>query len=237
MHIGILQTGHVADALIGDHGDYDEIFRTFLAGHGFGFSNYAVVDGAFPEGPESCDAWLITGSKHGTYEALPWIAPLEALIRAIHGAGLPMVGICFGHQIVAQALGGKVEKFAGGWAAGRKVYEFDGLGPVALNAWHQDQVTGLPPGARVVARNDFCANAALAYGEQVLTIQAHPEILNPYLQGLLDVRAPGVVPRAEIDAARSAIGLPLDDRRIADHFASFFRAAAARRGRAEAAHA
>lgn len=237
MHIGILQTGHVADALIPDHGDYDTMFETFLSGRGFTFTNFAVVDDVFPDRPDQCDAWLLTGSKFGAYEGHPWIARLEDFIRAAHAADVPMAGICFGHQVIAQALGGRVEKFAGGWAAGRKEYAFEGLGTIALNAWHQDQVTAVPPGARVVGSNDFCANAALVYGDAILTVQPHPEIRNPYLEGLLDVRAPGVVPQDEIEAARAGIGKPLDDVRIADQIADFLIAAHARRHPTkEAAH-
>ena len=101
MNIGILQTGHLTDEVAAIEGNYDRIFSTILAGHGFTPLVFPVVDGVFPEGPQAADGWLITGSKHGVYEAHDWIPPLEALIRDIHAAGQPMVGICFGHQIIA----------------------------------------------------------------------------------------------------------------------------------------
>ena len=99
-------------------GDYDALFRDLLAGHGFDFVTFAVLDGEFPASVEDADAWLITGSRHGVYEDHDWIPPLEALIRKIDARRLPLVGVCFGHQIIAQALGGKVEKFKGGWSVG-----------------------------------------------------------------------------------------------------------------------
>jgi GMP synthase-like glutamine amidotransferase len=222
MKIGILQTGHSPDEVRGDLGDYSDMFAQLLGGHGFDFVTFNVVDGEFPAGPDAADGWLITGSKHGAYEDHPWIAPLEALIRAIRDAGKPLIGVCFGHQIIAQALGGKVEKFAGGWAVGPMDYRFDDE-TLTLNAWHQDQVTVLPEGARVLASNDFCAHAALAYGDRILTIQPHPEFGRPLIEGLITHRAPGVVPPPQIEAARASLDRPLDSTRFADRMAAFFK--------------
>lgn len=222
MKIGILQTGHSPDEVRGALGDYSDMFARLLGGHGFDFVTFNVVDGQFPAGPDDADGWLITGSKHGAYEDHPWIPPLEDLIRAIRDAGKPLIGVCFGHQIIAQALGGKVEKFAGGWAVGPTNYDF-GDEIMTLNAWHQDQVTVLPEGAKVLASNDFCANAALAYGDTILTIQPHPEFGKPLIQGLITHRAPGVVPADQIAAARDKLDAPLDSNRFADRMAAFFK--------------
>ncbi|NIZ15759.1 type 1 glutamine amidotransferase, partial [Phaeobacter sp. HF9A] len=164
MKIGILQTGRAPDELKPATGDYDDMFRHLLAGQGFDFDTYPVLEGVFPDGPEAADGWLITGSKFGAYEDHDWIPPLEDLIRQIHARKMPLVGVCFGHQIIAQALGGKVEKFDGGWSVGHTDYTLDGT-PLRLNAWHQDQVVELPAEARVIGQNDFCANAFLAYGD------------------------------------------------------------------------
>jgi GMP synthase (glutamine-hydrolysing) len=227
MRIGILQTGHAPDAVRPAHGDYPDLFQRLLAGQGFTFATWAVVDGEFPPGPEAADGWLITGSRHGAYEDHPWIPPLESLIRAIRDAGRPLVGVCFGHQIIAQALGGKVEKYAGGWSVGRTEYDFGGE-TIALNAWHQDQVTVLPPGATVCGTNDFCAHAALVYGDRIFTVQAHPEFHRDFTADMIEKRGRGIVPDPLLDAAKDRLPLSLDDRRMADRIAAFLRAGAAR---------
>ena len=222
MNIGILQTGHAPDALMPETGDYADLFKRLLGDHDFDFTVYDVVDMQFPDDVHAADGWLLTGSKHGAYEDHPFIAPLETFIRDAYAAAVPMVGICFGHQIIAQALGGKVEKFAGGWAVGRQTYDWQGQ-TVALNAWHQDQVTQRPDGAEVVATNDFCENAALVYGDRIFTVQAHPEFENDFTRKLGDARGEGVVPAPLLEAARAAQHAPIDNRSIADQMARFFK--------------
>lgn len=222
MKIGILQTGHAPDPLIGPFGDYDALFAKLLSGNDFEYQTFNVVDGEFPPGPDAAEGWIVTGSRHGAYEDHPWIPPLEQLIRDIRASGLPMIGVCFGHQIIAQALGGKVEKFAGGWSIGRTEYMLDGE-PVAMNAWHQDQVTELPPDARVLASNDFCENAVLAYGDTVWTVQPHPEFNADFIDGLIQSRGRGVVPDALLDRAANQLSAPVDNGRMARFMADFLK--------------
>ncbi len=222
MKIGILQTGHAPDELRPARGDYDAHFARLLAGQGFDFQTYNVVDMEFPDSINACDGWLITGSRHGVYEDHAFIPPLEQLIRDIYAAGIPLVGVCFGHQIIAQALGGHVEKFKGGWAVGRKEYDWNGE-KVALNAWHQDQVIAPPEGARVVAKNAFCENAALVYDNRAFTVQAHPEFDTAFIEGLATYRGPGVVPDAELHEANANLDKPVDNNLLAAKIAQFFK--------------
>ncbi|MEJ6397749.1 type 1 glutamine amidotransferase [Yoonia sp. 208BN28-4] len=222
MKIGILQTGHAPEELRPLSGNFSNLFEKFLDGNGFDFVVYNVVDMAFPDTIRDCDGWLITGSKHGAYEDHPFIAPLETFIRDCYAADIPMVGVCFGHQIIAQALGGKVMKFEGGWAVGRQSYDWQGE-TIYLNAWHQDQVVALPEGAEVCASNDFCANAALVYGQKAFTVQAHPEFDGAFVDGLATYRGPGVVPDGLLDTVRANIDAPVDNARLAQQVVSFFK--------------
>lgn len=223
MLIGILQTGLAPDVLVDKSGDYPDMFEKMLAGHGFTFRTYRVVDGILPASVTECDGWLITGSRHGAYEDHPWIPRLEAFIRDSYAAHVPLVGICFGHQIIAQAMGGKVEKFSQGWAVGPTDYDFDGE-TITLNAWHQDQVTRKPEAAKVIASNAFCANAALLYDDRAFTVQAHPEFRSDFVDGLMQTRGKGVVPQDRMDSANSRLADPLQDQAIAARIAAFFKA-------------
>ena len=221
MRIGILQTGLAPDALSPAMGDYPDMFARLLAGHGFTFRTFRVVDGVFPATVHACDGWLITGSRHGTYEDHPWIPPLEAFIRDSFAARVPMVGVCFGHQIIAQAMGGKVERFDGGWAVGAQDYAF-GDQTLTLNAWHRDQVTRAPADAKVVASNDFCTNAALLYDDRAFSVQAHPEFQSDFVDGLMRTRGKGVVPDDLLAAAALRLTEPNQNQTMANQIAAFF---------------
>lgn len=223
MLIGILQTGHSPEGLIEDYGDYGDMFVKLLDGNGFSFRIWSVVDGDFPASAREADGWLITGSRHGAYEDLAFIPPLEGLIREIYTAGIPLVGVCFGHQIIAQALGGKVEKYSGGWSVGATEYLLADGRQIALNAWHQDQVTERPEGAEVLASSPFCENAILAYGDRAYTVQAHPEFTAGFVKGLIDTRGRGKVPDALLDQADNRLTQPLANSGIAASMAEFFK--------------
>lgn len=205
MKIGILQTGRSPDELRKKHGDYDDLFKTLLSGRGFRFDTYPVLDGVLPSGPEAADGWLITGSKFGAYEDHDWIPPFEDFLRRTYARGVPIVGICFGHQILAQALGGKVSRYKGGWAVGPVTYR-NALGhdPLTMLAWHQDQVTVLPDKARVLAGNDFCPYGVLSYGNRALTMQPHPEFTPGFLADLIETRR-DLLPKQIADKAAMAV--------------------------------
>ena len=223
MKIGILVTGHAPDMMIGETGDYDHMFSVLLADDDFEFQGYHVVDGEFPKhGAPEADGWVITGSKHGAYEDHDWIRPLENLIRDIDQSKKPMLGVCFGHQIIAQALGGKVEKFKDGWSVGKTTYEVEGQ-DVTLHGWHQDQVVTRPDRARVLGGNDFCENGILAYDDHIWTVQLHPEYGPDFLQGLIDHRGRGVVPDALLAKAEAGLAGPDDNAKTAEFMKAFLK--------------
>ena len=222
MRIGILKCGQSPEVIRGELGDYDTMFETLLAGRGFDFASYHVEAMEFPASVHDADGWLLTGSRHGAYEDHAFIPPLEAFIRAAYAAHVPLVGICFGHQIIAQALGGRVEKYAGGWAIGAQDYVFEGA-PVTLNAWHQDQVVERPAGALPVASNGFCENAALVYDDRAFTVQAHPEFGDAMIGGLIEHRS-GTVPPDLVAQAKTRMTGAGPSMALADRIAQFFKA-------------
>lgn len=224
MDIGILQCGHLPDEVRAATGDYDACFHRLFEGHGLSFTTWNVVDMEFPPSVHAAAGWLITGSKHGAYDDLPFIPPLEAFLRRAFENAVPIVGICFGHQILAQALGGRVQKHPGGWAVGRRAYTYEGR-ELHLNAWHQDQVCALPAAAEVVGSNDFTRYAALRYGTRALTVQPHPEFGHGVIRGLITHRAPGVVPEDRLSQARGGLDQPLDNAIAAAEFARFWKEA------------
>lgn len=222
MKIGILQTGPVPDDLVADFGEYPDMFVTMLGQFGFDFGTWAVLDGVFPDSIHDADAWLITGSRHGVYEDHPWLPPLRQFIRDAYAAEKPLVGICFGHQAIAQALGGEVVKFDGGWSVGPQVYHFPD-GDKVIHAYHQDQVITPPEGAQTIAHSDFCKHAALYYPGRAISVQPHPEFGDAYTQALLDTRGPGVVPDDRLAQANARMGTKLDSQDIAAMIAHFLR--------------
>lgn len=225
MKIGILTTGHVPGELTAKHGEYPAMFERLLDGHGFTFEAYAVVDNVFPASVESCDAWLITGSRHGAYEDHPWIPPLENFIREAYSRGVPVAGICFGHQIMAQALGGKVEKYSGGWGLGKTVYRTSDGGETTLLALHQDQVVKRPPDAEVICSSDFCEFAGFAYKGKALSFQPHPEFSPDYVRDIIGIRRGAAIPEPVADAALAILDDDVDAPDIAGQIAEFFKSA------------
>ncbi len=146
-------------------------------------SDYRVTQGVFPESIDECEAYLITGSPCSVYDDLPWIAPLEDFVRQCYEVDKPLVGICFGHQLIAQALGGKVEKSTQGWTLGLHTIEVQQTKPwltpqqsgYALYFINKDQVVDLPPEAEWLGQNEMCPQAMYSIKDKVFSIQAHPE--------------------------------------------------------------
>lgn len=221
MKIGLLICGTLPEPAIAAHGDYVELYKELLGGQGFTFEAWHILDDDFPSSPEDADGWLISGSRHGAYEDHAWIPKLENLIQEIVTIGRPLVGICFGHQIIAQALGGKVEKFSGGWNLGREIYDFAGL-DLPLVAWHQDQVIEAPEGVQVIARTDTCQNAALLYGDRAFTMQPHPEFDGETVEILAEFNE-SVIGATNKERALTDVNEPLANEIIADQISDFFR--------------
>lgn len=234
MKIGIIETGLIREELADRFDPYPVMFERLLnrAHRDLEFVSYCPLHGEMPESVYDCDGWLITGSRHGVYDQLEWMAPLQAFIREVAASGLPMIGVCFGHQIMAAAMGGKVVKSDLGWKVGLRDYQVDKTfdwmdeqpASVAIHAWHQDQVVELPPTAKVFLSADDCPYAGLYYGDNMISVQAHPEIEADYECALLELFAGKLLPddiaQSGIDSLQGDQGP--DSQVLADWFAEFF---------------
>lgn len=197
MKIAILKTDAVRPEWVPTYGEYPDMFQRLLrqVDPTLEFEVWDVEEGEFPARTDHVDAFLITGSKSSVYDDKPWIRELEAFVRRLRDEGRKVIGICFGHQLIARALGGRVEKSDKGWGVGIHEYRIsddslhDGEGDsFRLLASHQDQVLTAPPGATVIAENEHCEIAAFKVGEQLLAFQGHPEFIPEYSREIMQFR-------------------------------------------------
>ena len=196
LHIGILQTDSVLPQFQDEHGNYPGMFETLFRASEphLQFTTYDVQS-MLPQVAD-CDAYVITGSRHSVYDDLPWIPALAQFVATAMAADKKIIGICFGHQLMAHFFGGRVGPHAGGWAVGvhrsrvseRQAWMPDDQASFALLSSHKDQVQALPADAVVYLTNDFCPIAGFTMGDQVVTVQGHPEFTAPYARALLEYR-------------------------------------------------
>ncbi|MFL6736139.1 MAG: type 1 glutamine amidotransferase [Sphingomonas sp.] len=225
MKLAILETGFPPGNLADEFGDYPSMFQRML-GDGFEAEAFDIQSGELPD-PFAYDACLITGSPAGVYEPLDWIGPLQNFIR--EAKGVKMVGVCFGHQVMAQALGGQVEKSSKGWGAGLHSYRLVGSHPpidgprtIAVPASHQDQVVIQPPNTNVVAASDFTPLAALAWTDRpAISVQFHPEFSPSFAKALIQKRY-DIVP--DPGAAIASLDALNDNARVAGWIRDFLKA-------------
>ncbi len=198
MKLGILKTDTVRPEWAQRYGQYPDMFRGLLSAvdPALEFVVYDVQQGEYPADIDAVDAYLITGSKASVYDDEPWIKRLMAFVRELHERRKKLVGICFGHQLVAHALGGRAAKSPKGWGAGVHTHRFysapawhdGGDAAVSMVVSHQDQVMEVAPGSTVLAGSDFCENAVTQIGDHILTFQGHPEFVTGYSRELMQFR-------------------------------------------------
>lgn len=222
MLVGILQCGHFPETGNSVPRTYPDLYVRLLEGHGFTYRTWSVVDMEFPDSVQEADGWLISGSKHGAYEDHPFIQPLEVLIREIYGYGAPLVGICFGHQIIAQALGGQVAKHSSGWNCGPTAYQYY-KAQMTLAAWHQDQVVELPTEAEVVGSSAMCKNAFIRYKGNAFSMQPHPEFDDDALRIVMNGPSRKLLSKEMLESVRMGLGTPSDSPEMAAEIARFFK--------------
>ncbi len=223
--IAILKTGAPPPALAAAHGDYPAMFRALL-GEAATTTAFDVQAGEWPD-PAAFGAAVITGSAAGVYEEDAWIGELMDWIRQAKGR-TRLVGVCFGHQAMAQALGGRVEKSDRGWGVGLHRYDVVSTEPwmtpaaasIAIPVSHQDQVVEKPAEARVLLRSDFTPFAGLAWDDDAISLQCHPEF-SPAYAGALTAGRRGRIDDALVDRALESLREP-DDRALAGEWIRTF---------------
>lgn len=232
MKIGILVTGFVPDELRTTYHSYAAMFMQLLASTNgdFDYQIFTLCDNEFPANLELCDGWIITGSKSNVDEKLEWIPKLKQLILDIDASGKPLIGVCFGHQIIAEAFGGRAESYKGGWGVGIQKYQLcsDNIfqttqSDIKLCAMHRYQVSIKPERAICFARSDFCAYAGLYYGKHIISLQPHPEFIPEYEKDLLLLRdKAGIIPKELVQTGLVSIKEEkTDSAKVGQWFADF----------------
>jgi GMP synthase-like glutamine amidotransferase len=211
MKVGMLECDHVKGSFLRAYGDYRDMFEKLLPE--ITFQHYDVYNEQFPQSALECDAYLVTGSKHSVYEDIPWIHQLKAFVREIQQHKRYYVGICFGHQMLAEALGGKVEKSASGWCVGVHTFQI-----IAQEKWMtpyqnefnllmscQDQVLKMPYGSTLLAHSKECPFGMFKVGDRMVGIQGHPEFEKGYDRALIESRIDTIGPMKANEGIQSLV--------------------------------
>lgn len=233
MKLGILKSGSPQRQLA-RFGSYPEMFRKLLGEDAFEYVEFDVEAGKLPGSVDCCPAYLVTGSACGVYDAAPWIARLEAFLRQARGRAA-LVGICFGHQVMAHTFGGKVIKSPKGWGIGAQTYQVvrpqawtGGQATITLPASHQDQVVALPPGAEVVACSGFAPYGLLVYEDQTaVSLQLHPEFEADFAIALAEAKRDIGMSARQVELAVESLRQPNDREVVAGWIRSFLTSAVA----------
>lgn len=219
MRIAILEPGFPPKDLQPRFGTYGDMFAAML-GEQVETERFDVRTGEYPAG--AFDGYIVTGSAAGVYDELPWIPTLKSWARDNAGRA-PMVGVCFGHQLMAEAFGGKVEKSGKGWGVGLHTYELNTTAPwmepdvrtLSVPASHQDQVVEIAPGTELLGGSGFCPFGFLAYPDlKAVSLQLHPEFDPAYAEALITTRRDGPLTPHQADAAIASLGAPNDNAKV-----------------------
>jgi GMP synthase-like glutamine amidotransferase len=228
--IGLLECDHVLERFRHIAGDYRDMFAALFASYApqITLRFFDVCNGEFPPSLDDCDAYLTTGSRFSAYDEVDWIHALKDFARRIHEAKKPFVGVCFGHQLMAEALGGKVSRAETGWGVGvhgvevikQELWIQPKQSSCALQYMHQDQVERLPEDGVVIGRSDHCLVAMFRVGDSMLGIQAHPEFPKAYSKALLLDRVERIG-EERVRAALASLDQPTDESVVANWIIAF----------------
>jgi GMP synthase-like glutamine amidotransferase len=238
MKITILEAGRAPGQLADLFPSYPDMFVRLLSGidAALTFETVRVLDGAPLPDPEGLDAALITGSPSGVYDQTPWMDPLREFIRGAHQAKTPLAGVCFGHQVMADALGGDVRKSPKGWGVGRHTYDIlqkrswmtDAGSAFSLAVSHQDQVIAPPPGAATLASSKHTDHAMLHWHDApMMSVQGHPEFDDAFVSALYGARRGLSLSDEMADAAIESLRQPEDSSQVGEWIVRFLTSARA----------
>lgn len=230
MSIGLLHCYQMLPELAPQFGDYpDFITGLFQAiDHPLSYKIYLAKKGQFPQTVDECDSYIVTGSTYSVYDDLGWIQQLLHFIQRCHQKKKKVLGLCFGHQAIAAALGGKVEKSRKGWGLGVHDLEIVSATPwmvphqptISLLFTHQDQVTKLPPGAIMNGTSPFCPYQIFSIDQHIFSLQGHPEFTRPFLKRVLAGRITKIG-EAAFQQAVTSLSCPTDEKLVANWLLNF----------------
>ena len=241
MKIGLLVCDRFQPELLEIAGNHLDMFTALFAGRPeVELHAYDLVGGEYPDSPAACDGWITSGSRHAVSDGEPWIEWLAGFVRRLHENGSAHVGVCFGAQMIAHALGGEVTLGAAGWGVGVARTEVTGdadwmvprRGRFRVVVSYQDQVTTLPPGSRVLASTDHCPVSMFTVGDHFLGIGGHPEIPIPFIRALIESRRGTRIPDDIADMGLASLETTPDVPLLRDWMTEFLLHAAGRFPRA-----
>lgn len=242
LDLAILRTDEVLARFQPAHGDYPAMFERLISQAAAAHEppvrvSLSCYDARCPEtlpGPGDHRAYLVTGSRNSVYDDEPWIRQLAEFLREALARGSRVIGICFGHQLIAHFFGGRTAPAEGGWAVGvqenrivsREPWMNGGSDRLNLIASHKDQVVKMPEGAKLIATSDFCPVAGFVMGDRVMTLQGHPEFQREYSRDLMTMRRE-ILGESVFDAGMTSLAKETDENRVGRWIVEFLLAGAA----------
>ena len=227
----ILDNDHLDPVVADRYVSYGAMTEAMFAAAGvrWQFDRFDTPNGHYPDSFDDYDVVLLTGSKADSFSDEPWVQELRRRVTELLRQRKTLLGICFGHQLIAHCLGAQVGRAPNGWGMGRMAYDWLGATPLKpaaadatfnLLASHQDQVLSMPPGATLLARSDFCPIAAYSIDDHVFCVQPHLEFVEAYSAYLLDKRRDRVGEERHA-TARAGLSLPHDGLEVARYMQRF----------------